>query len=504
MQPHILLIISDQHRRDWMGCAGSTVVRTPHLDRLAAQGVRCDAAMCASPLCGPSRMALMCGRFPHHLGIYTNEHTLRSDVPTFAHACGIAGYETVLCGRMHFSGIDQRHGFETRLVGDWNAAYAGGDGIVGDDRPQLVSSSFAAARAAGPGHHLIHRFDEAVAAGAERFLATRSDPRPLLLVVGFFEPHHTFSGPPADHDQALAGMTDPLAGPVGHPSIGERWAKHLAELPATEQVRQARAAYAAMIANLDRLIGRVLTAAGGLDGPVQVIYTSDHGEMAGDRGLWGKTVMHEASVGVPFLAAPLDPARPACAIPPGSVSHVPIALTDLAPTIAGLAGAPPMPGVAGRSLVPVWTGEADATWNERPVFSEQCLRWIAGGRKTLDDPATRCVRRGPWKLVYYHPAGRSWTQATTLHHLGDDPQERHDRAGDPACRAIHDALLAEALTGWDPEAVGRHAEALCLDQQYGTAWAQAVGRRALGRLEQFDPERPWRRFGLPGVEVGMA
>ena len=126
---NILLIVSDQHRRDWLGCSlspGAALVRTPNLDALAARGVLFESAYCPYPLCGPSRMALMTGRRASRIGMFVNEHTLRSDVPTFAHALGRAGYETVLCGRMHFSGIDQRHGFERRLVGDVNSSYGGG------------------------------------------------------------------------------------------------------------------------------------------------------------------------------------------------------------------------------------------------------------------------------------------------------------------------------------------------------------------------------------------
>lgn len=117
-QPNILIFLSDQHRHDWMGCAGCDFVDTPNMDRLARSGVRFSNASCNAPLCGPSRMSLLTGRFSHRLGVYINEHTLDANTPTLAHVAARAGYETTLCGRMHFMGPDQRHGYQSRLVGD--------------------------------------------------------------------------------------------------------------------------------------------------------------------------------------------------------------------------------------------------------------------------------------------------------------------------------------------------------------------------------------------------
>src|SRR6188474_2327720 len=115
--PNLLVIMADQHSPHVLGCAGDPVVRTPHLDALAARGVRFQNAYCAFPLCAPSRASFMTGQTPTALRVWSNGCTLASDIPTFAHSLGAAGYETVLCGRMHFNGPDQRHGFHQRLVG---------------------------------------------------------------------------------------------------------------------------------------------------------------------------------------------------------------------------------------------------------------------------------------------------------------------------------------------------------------------------------------------------
>src|ERR1700733_4471197 len=122
-KPDILLIIGDQHSGSVAGCYGDPIVKTPTLDRLAREGVLFERAYCNYPVCGPSRNSFSTGRYPYQIGCWDNSCTAASDVPTFAHALGIAGYEVVLDGRAHWHGPDQRHGFEERLVGDVSEMY---------------------------------------------------------------------------------------------------------------------------------------------------------------------------------------------------------------------------------------------------------------------------------------------------------------------------------------------------------------------------------------------
>ena len=108
-RPNIVLVMSDQHNPSVMGCAGNTIVQTPNLDQLASRGVCFTNAYCQHPLCAPSRMGFMSAEYPSDIGVYDNGGVLSSQVPTFAHGLGAAGYEAVLCGRMHFSGPDPFH-----------------------------------------------------------------------------------------------------------------------------------------------------------------------------------------------------------------------------------------------------------------------------------------------------------------------------------------------------------------------------------------------------------
>ena len=125
-KPNLLFLFSDQHAQKIAGCYGDEIVQTPNLDRLAASGVTFTNAYCPSPLCVPSRMSLLSGRYPSQQDVWMNDDFLASDIPTFAHSLGAAGYEPTIIGRMHAIGPDQLHGYVHREVGrpqsqlDWH------------------------------------------------------------------------------------------------------------------------------------------------------------------------------------------------------------------------------------------------------------------------------------------------------------------------------------------------------------------------------------------------
>jgi len=185
-RPNILLILSDQHNPHVLGCAGDRTVRTPNLDRLAARGVRFSSAYCGSPLCGPSRMTFLTAQHGSDICVWSNGCVLDSDIPTFLHPLNDAGYRTVLCGRMHFNGPDQRHGFQARTIGDiGQARYPAGveRKLLGSIPQATVGQSRAAVEVAGPGRTAYQAYDEAVTDAACRFLnewdrASASQPSP--------------------------------------------------------------------------------------------------------------------------------------------------------------------------------------------------------------------------------------------------------------------------------------------------------------------------------------
>ena len=198
-RPNLLVIMTDQHNAGVMGCAGDPVVRTPNLDALAARGVRFSRAYCANPLCVPSRMTFLTSRHSSEVGVWVNSNVLRSDIPTFAHSLSAAGYETVLCGRMHFSCADHRHGFDKHLVGDVSAQWPGTASTdLGDIPPASTSQTRPCLDTVGPGRTSYQAFDRAVTDGAVDFLKRRAasdEGRPFCLVVGYVLPHCPFICP---------------------------------------------------------------------------------------------------------------------------------------------------------------------------------------------------------------------------------------------------------------------------------------------------------------------
>lgn len=496
-KPNVIVIVSDQHRGDWMGCAGSRIVETPHMDAMAAQGTSFTRAYCSSPLCVPSRMSMLTGRYPHANDVYSNDDMLRSDLPTWAHAFGLGGYETVLCGRMHFVGPDQRHGFERRLVGDITHGYPGGPRTDYGALQGASGQGLKSIRTAGPGHSPVLEYDERVVRAAERLLAERAagqviaPVRPLLLCVGLYGPHHPYVCPTPYYERAREAMesADALPPPDEvplHPWYAD-WRERLgADEISEEQLLTARACYAGLISLTDTYVGRILKAARQLPGETRVVYLSDHGDMAGDRGMFWKRNMLEGASRVPLLMCSLSGERMrghSPDIPQGRRVDAPVSLVDLAPTFARWAEAPDLPHQAGRDLTPLLTDEEAQnmpSWRKRPIFVE-----LANDK----DGILRAVIRDGMKLVYF--AG--WDDHL-LFDLRRDPHERHDVWADAAYARARADLLALILDGaWDPRRIQSRLDAKGPTLRYMTQWGKEVG---MGPLDLWDqPTADRRRYG---------
>lgn len=314
-RPNLLYLHSDQHSPFVAGCYGDERVHTPHLDRLAARGVVLDACYCPSPLCVPSRMSALTGRHPFENRVWTNSHVLDSAIPTLAHSMGAGGYRPALIGRMHALGPDQLHGYAERLVGDHGPNHLGGRGVdhgeltgtAGPARVSLVKS--------GPGQSAYQVHDEDVTDCAVEWLQAQGarrkagDDSPFSLSVGFMLPHQPFVAKAADYSRYEGRMTlprtpEPFSDAL-HPHL-RAWRRACGIEEVTEaEVLRARTAYWALVTRLDHMIGRILGAleTAGLAQNTLVLYTSDHGEQAGEHGLWWKQTFYEDSVRVPAVLA---------------------------------------------------------------------------------------------------------------------------------------------------------------------------------------------------------
>jgi choline-sulfatase len=419
-------------------------------------------------------MAFLTGQYPSDIDVWTNHCVLNTNVPTFAHALAAAGYEAVLCGRMHFNGPDQRHGFTGRLVGDVSPAYPGGRSAdLGPIPVGSTGQSRIAVEVAGPGRSSYQVYDEHVAAACRDVLkwqASQKPSKPFAIVAGFVLPHCPFVCPKDLFDEYYDKVTLPTC-PDGyferqHPAIREwRHRRKILDL-SDETIRKARAGYYGLVTHMDTLIGSIMGTLQetGLAENTIVIYTSDHGEMAGEHGMWWKSNFYEASAGVPLIVS--CPSTYAT----GAVIRPTVSLLDLAPTLTELTGAQPLCHARGRSLLPFLTQRetgaakpaAVTDWPDT-AFCEH----YTGSR--APDPPGRMVRRGPWKLNVYN--GYDIPQ---LFNLDNDPNEWNDLGADPAHADIRQGLLGLVRDGWSPKAIERRVKRVVEDYGMLTRWGKTV------------------------------
>lgn len=437
--PNILVLMVDQLTGTLLPDGPEAFLHAPNLARLAARSVRFANAYCPSPLCAPSRAAVMTGRLPRRTRVYDNAAEFASDLPTFAHWLRRAGYRTTLSGKMHFVGPDQLHGFEERLTTDIYPADFGWtpDWRRPGERIDWWYHNMSSVTGAGVAEASNqYDYDDEVAFQAVRKvwdLARARDGRPWLLTVSFTHPHDPFVARRRYWDlfegcDRLAPAMPALAYDDHDPHARRLfdacdWRSYDLR---PEHVAAARRAYFANIAYVDEKIGEVLAAIEASGQDCAVAFLSDHGEMLGERGLWYKMCFYEGAARVPLmLAAPgLAPRR----------VDAPVSTIDLAPTLAAIAGidlAALAPWTDGESLLPLAQGAA----REGPVAME----YAAEGSVA---PMV-CLREGRWKFV------RCPADPDQLFDLAADPHERTNLAADPAHAATAARLGAAVAARWD-------------------------------------------------------
>jgi choline-sulfatase len=443
-RPNFLIIMSDEHSPDVLGVAGDAAVATPHLDALAAAGTHATAAQCNSPVCVPSRMSFLSGLTPQQIGCWELSSTMRSDTVTWPVALGATGYDTALSGRLHCWWPDKVFGFQQRLCGDHqtrvaSAIYENFEQNPANDaqREFLRNRWLLEFRNGQVGRGPHHGFDddrEATDAARAYLRARRPGDNPFALYVGFLCPHAPLRFPdPWFSRYADLPVTPQPVDPTLPPFARDFAHRMGCDLPITPAAwADAVRAYYAMVTYLDALVGELLAEldATGLAEDTVVLYTADHGEMLGRRGLWYKNQLLEPSIRTPFLLR-------GPGLPVGHREATPLSLLDVYPTLCDMAGAPPPPGLAGDSLLPLLSGTGRARFAERPVFCEYADYGVG-------QPAA-ALRRGALKLI----AVRGY--APVLYDLARDPGETTDRYHDPAYAAAVVGLERELDRHWHPE-----------------------------------------------------
>lgn len=478
---NVLFLFSDQHNQKVAGCYGDKLVKTPNIDRLAREGVRFDNAYCPSPICVPSRMSTLTARWPCRQECWTNDDILRSDIPSWLHGAGAAGYHSTLIGRLHAIGPDQLHGYADRPVGDHSPNWQGGErqsmGVLNnanDPTPESLEN-------AGPGYCAYQKKDEDVTAAAVDWLTNQAPVlnaggTPFCLTVGLILPH-----PPYVVDSEAYDL---YAGKVPPPSKSKDAADHpfhrwwrddrgISDVT-PEQADRARTAYWGLVHRMDEMIGEILTALekSGLLDDTLIIYASDHGDHLGERGLWWKHTFYEESVKVPLVM------RLPGSLPAGEDRQQVVNLVDLSQTILEAMGTDVLPHADGRSFWQV-AQDDNAPW-ENMTFSEYCTdpvpHWT-GGRPVQQ----RMIRSDNWKLSIYDG------DPPQLFDLENDPDELRDLAGHFEHQETLDRLMAKLTEDWQPEDIANRMKSRRIEKDILLKWAQNV-QPVSNHIWKFKPE----------------
>jgi choline-sulfatase len=475
-QPNILLVMADQLSARFLSAyganPGSTGAHTPNLDRLAGEGVVFESTYCNSPLCAPSRFSMMSGQLNTRIGAYDNASEFPSAVPTFAHHLRTAGYQTSLIGKMHFVGPDQLHGYEERLTTDIYPADFGWTPDWEDPGGRFDwwyhnLDSVVHAGVADATNQLDYDDDVGhLAIRKLRDLARSSDDRPWMVTASFTHPHDPYVARKEfwdryDHDEIALPAVGPIAD--GDLDPHSRRLRHVIAADVTdvtpEMIRNARRAYFANCSYIDHWVGRLLGTLRhhDLHEDTVVIFTADHGDMLGERGLWYKMNFFEHAARVPLIVH--QPGRFA----PRRVSTV-ASLLDLAPTFVELAGLEPSPLFDGDSLLRTASGADEG--GDRTVVGE----FLGEGAIA----PVFMLRRGSLKYVWSAP------DPAQLFDLSTDPDELHNLAADPDWSTVAADFENEIATRWDAAAI---REQVVADQQARRTVDRALRR---GRFASWD------------------
>lgn len=448
-QPNILMIMADQLAAPAVGCYGNDVVKTPSMDRLAAEGVLFENYYCNIPICCPSRASMVSGRLGARLRMFDNGTELPASIPTFMHHLRKGGYETVLSGKMHFVGPDQHHGFEQRLTTDiYPSSFGWTKDWASPGTPAYAMIGHL--KHAGPypwTEQLI--YDEEVhyraleqlrAYGGYSATRTPREDRPWFLCVSYTHPHDPPYITPEwwnlyDEDEIDMPAESPHPDEPLHPV--DRWLMeylglHEVEL-SEEDVRRSRLGYYAMTSYFDSRVGQLVDELEkmGLRENTIVIVTSDHGDMVGEHGMWFKRTFYEWSARVPFIVS--APER----YPQGRCVSEVSSLVDLFPTLLDMAGLPPAENIDGHSAARLLTGD-DPDWKDEAVIDFTSAGAIH---------PWRAVRQGRYKYVSVHTAD------PLLFDLENDPDEWHNLAGKPEVADIEASLRQRVEEEWDGAAI---------------------------------------------------
>ena len=453
MKPtNVIFILSDEHNKRVLGCAGHPMIKTPNLDALAARGTRFSNAYTNCPICVPARASFATGRYVHEHRCWDNAIAYDGKIPSWGHRLMAQGHHVTSIGKLHYaSGDAKRNGFDEEIL-PMHIVNGVGDllGLIRDELPRRSGSANLGPEA-GPGESDYTRYDRAIAEATINWLsndAPKHRDKPWAMYVGFVAPHFPLIAPPEfynlyrESEVPWPDMYEADKRPR-HPFIDAmRKCLCFDESFDAAMVRRAITAYFGLVSFMDDNVGKILRAleATGLAENTRIVYSSDHGDNLGTRGLWGKSTMYEESAGIPMIAAGPD-------IPRGKVCDTPVTLVDAFPTVVQSVGATldaQDATLPGTSLLAIANGSAP----QRTILSE----YHAAGAIT----GSSMIRQGNYKYIHYVGL------PPMLFDLNADPFERMDLGRDAHYANVISECEAALRKVVDPDAANRQAKA---DQQ---------------------------------------
>lgn len=445
---NLLVIMSDEHSPKALGCYGSEVVKTPHLDALAARGTRFSHAYCSSPVCIPARASFAVGKYIHQIGYWDNADAYDGAISSWHHKLRERQHDVVSIGKLHFRKPDEDHGFSQEII-PMHIIEGKGDlmGLVRSELP-VRKGAYKMAHYAGPGESQYTFYDREITARAQVWLreaAKRESDKPWVLFVSLVAPHFPLTAPPEhyyryyDQNLPMPKLYEKSERPQ-HPYLVD-YARsfNYDDYFDREAVKRAVAGYYGLCSFLDENIGKILRSLedAGLADDTRVVYTSDHGDNMGTRGLWGKSTMFEETAAVPLIIAGAD-------IPRGETIVTPVSHVDIYPFILDAVGNQELQlreGFPGTSLFDLAQGATP----DRNVLVE----YHGMGSTT----GAFMIRHGKYKYVHYigYPA--------QLFDLEADPEELIDLATNPHYAAALDECRDRLYRMCDPDEVDARAKA---------------------------------------------
>ena len=440
VSPHnTILIVSDNHTRNALGCYGHPAVYSPNIDRIAERGTLFSSAYSASPLCGPSRAAIATGRFPHQTGFWDNVLVFDGSAPSWMQRLRDQGHNVTAIGKLHYRSTDDDNGMSEEIV---PMHIVGGRGQVsallrwcGQEPPMNAQRSIYLYEC-GEGLSDYGEYDVTVLQKALEWLEENGDiKQPWTLIVSFTCPHPPFKTPQRfldlyrPEDMPLPKQTQ-LSEHPDHPALEIlRNSKNYRDMWDEDALRTIAASYFALISMVDEKIGHLLDAVeqSGLSETTRLIYTSDHGECLGAHGLFGKSCLYEEAIGVPLVMSGPD-------VPVKNVVNVPVSHVDLFPTLVSAGGghlASEDSDLPGRSLFETFNKQSA----DRPIFAEYHATGSEAGAFMLRDQNMKLI---------YHVGMRP-----QLFDLEADPFEQKDLTTNTDCLDRLEQHLREFC---DPEA----------------------------------------------------